>query len=54
MSMACFSFMVPTGDGYPSTGLKLLDVLMVYFLGGFIGSFLGFGAITASETSKDK
>jgi hypothetical protein len=42
------------GDGYPSTGLKVFDVALVYILGGFFGSFLGFGKLPDTEDDKTK
>jgi hypothetical protein len=42
------------GDGFPSTGLKVMDVLMVYVLGGFFGAFLGFGKMPDGESAKAK
>jgi hypothetical protein len=41
-----------TGDGYPSTGFRLLDVVLVYVLGGFFGSFLGLAKLP--DTPEDR
>jgi hypothetical protein len=42
------------GDGYPSTGFKLLDIVLVYFMGGFLGVFLGFGKVPDEGDPKTK
>lgn len=33
------------GDVFPSLGFRPLDKIMTYFVGGFLGHYLGFGAM---------
>jgi hypothetical protein len=42
------------GDGYPSTGFKWFDIVLVYFFGGFLGVFLGFGKVPDAEHAKSE